>query len=284
MSSRKITYRFGQSSLTAEESLADIDIHFQPICEVDEEPVIIGFEALGRKTSIIGTQSIAPYIDEIHAMGLRPELELRTLEKACRFLQDCDRMLQTDQANNLYVTVNLHPLTLMQPDLLQEIDKAIASYPAARSRIRFEILEHEFPEGTEDQILENVMTLNESGYRLYLDDYGDHPGQDEDRLETMKPFIHGIKLSGSLWQRSSEGQESLLDYVASPDLSDKVIIVEGIEDDEQLERVKALQDLYGFDRVLGQGWHPSLGASLSHADAILRLQEQTLSVPLKEYN
>lgn len=268
MSLNDITCRFGSAHTSGGGVLDDVDIHFQPINDVSDIPTVIGFEALGRKNGVTGLQSIGPFIDEIHAMGLRPELELRTLEKACCFLRSCDRVLQPDQAESVYVTVNLHPETLMQQGLLDEIETAIDEYPGARSRIRFEILEHEFPEEAEEDIVENIRGLSEAGYLLYLDDFGDTPGQDEHRMDMLLPYVYGVKLSGSLWEREPDERESFLSSLYDAGGHDKVIVVEGVENDDHLAETRTMSEKYGFEKVYAQGWHPLLGASMTPQSAM----------------
>ncbi len=260
--------------------LDSMTIHFQPINEIEGEPRIIGFEALGRKLSFIGAQSIHPFLDEIYAMGLRPELELRTLEKACNFLMCCQQETALSNEDELYVTVNLHHETLAEPELVDEIEKAISKFPSVRSNIRFEILEETFPEDTAEIIHNNIKGLFSAGYKLYLDDYGDNPGQDEERLAQVKPYIYGIKISGSFWEMDEETQNRLMEHITHPDLSDKVLIIEGIETDDQMKTLASLRERFSPEIVLAQGWHPLLGASMPADKAIERLKTVPTSLTL----
>lgn len=279
---RSIISRRFDSTVTKDHTLLDdLDIHFQPIIDLAKGSEIQGFEALGRKMHIDGATSIGPYIDKIHASGLRPELELRTLESAIQFVRLCDHNLNPQQAANLYVTVNLHHQTLSQPDLLHDIDEQVSFYPSAQQRIRFEILEHPFPRRTQAKIMANIRTLHTEGFQLYLDDFGDHPGMDEERLEDTKGIICGIKLSGSLWQRDEASRHRFLDYLASPDLAGKAIVLEGVETDEQIAAVMQMGGRYGFSKVFAQGWHPLLGASMTPQTAIDILRQLERTAPAK---
>lgn len=263
-----ISRRFDKTVTNDHTILDDLDIHFQPIVDLEKGSEIQGFEALGRKMHVGGVTSIGPYIDEIYASGLRPEMELRTLESAIGFIRLCDQNLDPQRAARLYVTVNLHHQTLSQPKLLKDVDDQLQIYPAAKDRVRFEILEHPFPRRTQAKIMTNIHALHGEGFQLYLDDFGDHPGIDENRLEDTKGIIYGIKLSGSLWERDEESRHRFLDYLASPDLAGKVIVLEGVETDDQITAVMQLGDKYGFSTVFAQGWHPLLGASMTPQSAV----------------
>ncbi len=276
-----ISRRFDKTVTNDHTLLDDLDIHFQPIIDLAKGSEIQGFEALGRKMRIGGATSIGPYINEIHAAGLRPELELRTLESAVQLIRLCDQNLDPQRAASLYVTVNLHHQTLSQPDLLKDVDEQISYYPAGQKRIRFEILEHPFPRKTQAKIMANIRALHTEGFQLYLDDFGDHPGMDEERLEDTKDIIYGIKLSGSLWQRDEESRHRFLDYLASPDLAGKVIVLEGIETDEQIAAVMQMGGQYGFSNVFAQGWHPLLGASMTPQTAVEILRQLERTAPAK---
>jgi EAL domain-containing protein (putative c-di-GMP-specific phosphodiesterase class I) len=263
-----ISLRFDRTAFQNETLLDDLDIHFQPIVDLVGGSRILGFEALGRKTGAHGITSIGPLLKDIHDAGLRPELEMRALQAARNFIRLCDENLDHAHASNVYVTVNLHHLTLAQPKLLQGIENQILDYPSAQPRIRFEILEHPFPRRAHGKIMENIRALSAEGYKLYLDDFGDHAGIDEDRLEDTKQVVTGIKLSSSLWQRDEEDRHRFLDYLASPDLQGKIIVLEGIETDEQIAKTMQMPGEYGFTKVLAQGWHPLLGASMSPESAV----------------
>lgn len=248
--------------------LDDVDIHFQPICAVGGDGSVCGFEALGRKAGADGYKSIEPFLKDIYKAGLRPELEIVTLEKARVFLQMCDAHLEPEVAAPLYVTVNLSPQTLAQRDLLKQIEFSAGLYAHTVDRIRFEILEHSFPHHEQSVILDNIRALHEEGYKLYLDDFGDHPGQDEERLLALHDQIYGIKLSGSLWKRTPEDRNGFLRAVAQAGGRTKNIVVEGVEDDAHLAEVQGMRERHGFRVLLAQGWHPALGASMSPQTAI----------------
>lgn len=261
--------RFGLNTDQTVGLLDDVDIHFQPICDVAGGAQVRGFEALGRKSDgPDGFRSIAPFLKDIYQAGLRPELEMVTLDKARVFLEMCDANLDPAVAKNLYVTVNLSHQTLAQRDLLKEVDLSIGLYPQAYERVRFEILEHMFPKHEQAIIVENIRALHGEGYRLYLDDFGDHPGQDEDRLRALHDLVHGVKLSGSLWTRGAEDRHGFLSSVAQAGGAGKIIVVEGVEEDEHLAETRAMAAKYGFGNLLAQGWHPVLGASMSPQTAV----------------
>lgn len=275
----KLSSRFGPRSDQSGSVLDDLDIHFQPIFDVSDISVIRGFEALGRKSGAGGYKSIAPYLREIYEGGLRPELEMVTLERARLFLEVCDEVLPSAVSKGVYVTVNLSPQTLAQKEFLDDVDGFVGIYSQARDRIRFEILEHSFPENNHAQIIANILGLSGEGYQLYLDDYGDHPGQDEERLGVLAGHVGGIKLSGSLWKRSEESRIALLRSLNSAGVLHKNIVVEGVETDEQLHVTRSLPEDFGFSHVLAQGWHPLLGASMTHEQALEALRYASSPAP-----
>lgn len=269
MSRLHLSDRFGLNTDQGVSLLDDVDIHFQPICDVAGVAQVRGFEALGRKAGgPDGFRSIAPFLKEIYQAGLRPELEMVTLDKARVFLEMCDAHLDPAVAKTLYVTVNLSHQTLAQRDLLKEVDLSVGLYPQAYERMRFEILEHMFPKHEQGIIVENIRALHGEGYRLYLDDFGDHPGQDEERLRALHDLVHGVKLSGSLWTRGAEERDGFLRSVAQGGGTGKIIVVEGVEEDEHLTETRGMAAKYGFGQLLAQGWHPVLGASMTPQTAV----------------
>ncbi len=255
-----------------ESILGSLEVQFQPISTLDgDAPEVVGFEALGRIVGDVNdAKSISPFLKEIHDGGFGSELELLTVGQVCSFLRLCDTNLDQEVSDKLYVTVNLHHRALSDPDLVSQIESIIQSYPAARSRIRFEILEDAFPQDNYRQIMNNIGELSFTGYKIYMDDYGDNSDFDDIRLQEINPFLHGVKLSGSFLDRHQQEQDRMLDRIASS-LLGKAVIVEGVETDGHMERFHLIKARCSESDVLAQGWHPDLGASMRGKQAVIHL-------------
>lgn len=275
MRGQTISTTFRNEGAPLPDLLDDIEIQYQPIFQLGDINKIVAFEALGRKLTPQGPVSIRPYIDEIHAAGLRQELELMTLERACIFLQNCALHIDGVEESDLGVSVNLHHRTLVQKDIPERFREVIDCYPLAKGRIRGEILEDPFPGGSERDVIATVERLCEEGIKLYLDDFGDHPGLDEIRLRKLKPFIYGVKISGNFWEKDIEARTRILDYLNKQRYAEKVWVVEGVETDDQLMSLEQMRSKHEASSVLAQGWHPELGPSMTMQQALTRMNNRS---------
>lgn len=164
--------------------LTHVVAHFQPIYKLPEF-TLAGFEALARKPMPDGRLS-AEFLAKLDK-NERPTFDLHILNLAAEFLS------QTPQ--NHFVSVNLYPDTLAQPDLIRTIDQILKPYRIEPECLKFEILETPFDGFDMNTVLENLRGLKSRGHLVVLDDYLSNDS-DTKRANQLLPFIDGLKIDG----------------------------------------------------------------------------------------
>ncbi len=143
----------------------NIRVHYQPLINLKTGEVM-GVEALARlideNNELLAPAEFLPHFSPA-------ELTASTFQVLMQGIQDMRRL---DRAGfNVRLGINLEPVTLADPQAMQELRRQIESSELGRSRIVLELLEH--PDamsliGSREALLD----LKRSGARLALDDIG----------------------------------------------------------------------------------------------------------------
>jgi EAL domain-containing protein (putative c-di-GMP-specific phosphodiesterase class I) len=261
-------YNSSQSDL-----LDGVRAHFQPIFSTErsgENYRLEGYEALGRKLSEGKIGTIWPYLDNINKAGLRPTLELMTLGDAFDLLSSLKNMNEPQKVLP-FVSVNLHGVTLSEPDLADRINQITITNPQIRSFIRFEILEDAFPKDSAQVIKRNIDRLKNEGYKIYADDIIDDGDFDNDRLSFLRGSLNAIKFGKEFWDFKSEENAEKIVTKQIHASGATTVVFENIEDDHQIDFVTRMSrnlDHMGVSFFM-QGWHKMLGKDVA-PDVILK--------------
>lgn len=217
-----------------------VSLVYQPIQYLDTGE-IGAYEALMRLQLLDGSSaSPAMFIPIAERTGAIIELGYWAIRRAC-----CELLSRNIVET---VSVNVSPIQLRAPGFAAQVAAILAETGISGHRIAFEITEGVDMEIRPD-VLDSIQDLKRLGIKFWLDDFGTgFAGLSWLRLmefETVKidkSFLHDAA--------SSEGAKILLeDIIGLVRNRGHRILVEGVENEEQLDLVKS----FGIDAV--QGYH-----------------------------
>jgi diguanylate cyclase (GGDEF)-like protein len=235
------------------------EIALQPIYTFETDRYHRAEVLLRLKDPELGPISPGEFIPYAEEAGLIVDIGRIVTRKALALIADCHKKgLNLDA-----LTVNYSVLHMTQPNLAEEVTKAVQDAGCLPSVLKLEITESIFINDY-DVILRNIQALNRAGIGIYLDDFGtgfsNFANVVKLPLEVIK-FDRSVILESFNSPKSSMMIKGLVETFA---LSGFPSVAEGIETAGQEERVKEL----GF--VGTQGYLRS--KPLSPHDFIIFLQ------------
>lgn len=146
----------------------EFTLHYQPIVNLATAQVQ-GFEALMRwQHPTVGTISPVDFIPVAENTGLITTLDLWALNQACQQLRQWQ---QQYPRLNLFVNVNLSGKQFMRPDLLTQIDQALASNSLSGKSLKIEITESVLIQNSQAAI-DLLRQLRHRRIQICMDDFG----------------------------------------------------------------------------------------------------------------
>jgi len=141
----------------------ELELHYQPIIDLRRN-VVTGFEALARwRHPVRGMVSPATFIPIAEDSGMILAIGEWALQEACR---------QAAQwPNGIKIAVNLSPVQLLAPNLLEVVQKALADSGLPAHRLEIEITERIIMEDSE-HTLWSLRQLKDIGVAIAMDDFG----------------------------------------------------------------------------------------------------------------
>ncbi len=217
-----------------------INLAYQPQCNLDGGQ-IIGLEVLARWTDDeLGSIPPTRFIKIAEETGMIHELGKQVLQQAC--LQA--RLWSAD----ITMAVNISPIQLASPGIVDEIADVLRSYRIDPSRIELEITETALLDDS-FSIQDKLMQLKELGVRISLDDFG--TGYSSLAYLRNLPFDK-IKIDQSFVQQICSDPKAEIMVKTVIDMANALkiqVVAEGIEDQPTLDRLRQM----GCDT--GQGFH-----------------------------
>ncbi len=221
------------------------DLHYQPIVALPSRR-IVGFEALVRwRHPLRGLISPDEFIPLAEATGLIVPLGRLVTVEACRRVREW--RASGPGREQLTISVNVSPRQAVEPGFAAEVKDVLARTRLDPSALVLEITEsltlHE--SATSDGSLRQLRDL---GVQLAIDDFG----TGFSALEYFKRFtVQGLKIDRSFVDglgRSREDTAIVTATLAFAAALDLVVTAEGVETQDQLERLEALgcQQAQGF--------------------------------------
>jgi diguanylate cyclase (GGDEF)-like protein/PAS domain S-box-containing protein len=213
----------------------EFKVYYQPIVSLENlHPV--GLEALIRwqhpEQGFIRPDQFIPIAEEI---GLIKELGLWVLETACQQLHHWQT--QFVQYAHLGMNINVSPVQLKQPKLVQKIQDIIEKNRLASSTCRLEITEGAMMQDPEAALV-LLNELKNLEIMLYLDDFGTGYSSLSylqrfpiDALKIDKSFIKNI-------DNSLKAAQIVQAIIALGQTFDLRIVAEGVENNLQLSLLK----------------------------------------------
>jgi diguanylate cyclase (GGDEF)-like protein len=240
-------------SLSAELSRSlgrgELAVFFQPIVRLADRK-LAGVEALVRwRHPTRGLILPGEFISLAEETGLILSLGRWVLAEAC--MRFGAWQAQPDVADDFFVSVNISPLQLQQPEFIDEIESTLAATGLDPRRLVLELTETAMFQDTEATI-SKLGALRAAGVRIAMDDFGTGYSSlgylrrfPVDILKIARDFVVEPELEQSEWVFAHA-------IVALGQTLGLQIIAEGIEEASQVER------LLQMGCELGQGFH--LGA------------------------
>jgi len=225
----------------------ELVLHYQP--EIDlRTRKIAGFEALVRwRHPERGMMPPSEFIHLAEETGLILPLGDWGLNEACRQVAAW-RALPTPEPHPLRVSVNLSARQFGRPGLAVHVAEVLAETAVSPDDLRLEVTESSLMSNPETA-LETMQDLQALGVGLHMDDFGtgysslNHLHRYPfDTLKIDRSFIQGIAEE----QDSVEIVGTILDLARSLEMD---VVAEGIETEEQVERLKSL------GCPMGQGYY-----------------------------
>ncbi len=224
-------------------------LHYQPIVSLFTGR-LTGFEALVRwNHPQMGLVSPGDFIPAAEETGLILPLGSWVLREACRQLACWQK--QFPSASSLTMSVNLAGLQLVQPDLIDQIDRILKETGLEGHRLKLELTETIFMEIAEvaPAVLEQLKARK---IQLSIDDFGTGYSSLSrlhqwplDTLKIDRSFVNRL----SLGNESSEVVRTIVNLAHNLGLD---VIAEGVETADQMSQLRSLQCQCGQGNFLSK--------------------------------
>ena len=221
----------------------EFEVYYQPIVGIGDGSKITGFEALVRwhhpKRGLVPP---GDFISVAEDTGQIIFIGRWVLREACRQMVAWQQ--QHASYRGLTLSVNLSGKQFLQPDLADQILAILNETGFDPHHLQLEITESVVIENTE-VVTSILMQLREMGIQLSMDDFGTGYSSLSylhsfpiDVLKIDRSFISSIEAG------SSKG-EIVSSVIALARSMGMKVVAEGVETEEQLERLTALECSYG---------------------------------------
>ena len=240
-----------------------LELHFQPIIGPDDD-AIVAVESLVRwnhpDRGLLGPGEFIPLAERT---GLINSLGRWVIDEACR---QATRWLEAGPGGTpLGVSINLSAQQLTDPELPGLLEASMQRFGVPAAAIQLELTETSLMEDGERSI-EMLHRLRETGVSIALDDFGTGFSS----LSYIKDLpLNRIKIDRSFVSSMKSGSIEETIVKAAVDMAlvlDLEVVAEGVETEQQLNRVRAL----GCGYV--QGFYFSRPVPAAEIGVILDLQ------------
>ena len=240
----------------------EFEVYYQPITSL-QLGILSGFEALARwKHPTKGYIQPADFIPICEETGLIIPLGNWLLKEACQATRDWQ--LKYPEHPAIKISVNLSAQQFREPQLVAEVQNALAETGLAGKSLKLEITESVLIDNL-DTVTEIILNLRKQQIQFSIDDFGTGYSS----LSYLHRFpVDTIKIDRSfVSQMQGDGENSAIvkAIVTLAHMLNMDVIAEGIETTAQLAQLKLLQCEYGqgffFSKPLCQKQAETLIAS-----------------------
>ena len=220
-------------------------VEYQPILSV-KTGGLWGFEALARwHHPVRGLVSPAEFIPLAEQTGEMIAIDLWVLREACRQLQGWQ---QRHPGVSINMSVNLSGEHLLRHDLVEQVREVLRENRLEALSLRLEVNESVLAERADAgrQVLQALEGLD---VQLQLDDFG--TGRTPLRSLQQVP-VRTLKLDPSLVTRNGDGHGLMAAMVKVAHSLDMSVVAEGVETQEQMDRVRLLEVDYAQGYLLSE--------------------------------
>lgn len=239
----------------------DLRVFYQPVVSL-ENGRLIGFEALVRwqhpERGLLLPREFLPLAEET---GMIISLDRWVLRQACQQMSRWHDEIPTDPP--LTISVNFSAKQLVQPDLMETVEKVLEETGLDPKSLKLEITENTIMETSKftASVFSNLQSL---GVQLQIDDFG----VGYSSLGYLSHFpLNALKIDRTFVGRMADdtGQLDIIQTIVS--LTHRLgvgVIAEGVETQGQLDQLKQLGCEYG------QGFLVSVPIDSQAAYALLK--------------
>jgi diguanylate cyclase (GGDEF)-like protein len=144
----------------------EFDLHYQPIVDTSTRKVL-GFEALLRwPHPRRGMLLPAEFLTAAEDLGLMVEVGYDSITKVCGAIRHWEK-----RVNRPWVSVNLSPIQLHDPDLAHQISVVLESHSISPASLKLEVTEAGMVL-SEWAMRERLQQLRDLGVGIFIDDFG----------------------------------------------------------------------------------------------------------------
>ncbi len=227
----------------------EIEVHYQPIARLADMN-LAGFEALVRwRHPVMGLLAPESFVELAEQTGMIKEIGRVVLNEAGRQLGIWQRSFR--QAEPVFMAVNISPSQLVEPGLIEDVTQVLRREAVSGDSLKIEVTESlvmQYPELAR-HVLEHLKKL---GVGLCCDDFGTgHSSLSTlrklpfDTLKIDRAFIAAEPTD----ERATVILEAIVAMAHALGLS---IVAEGIENQEQVDRLGALECDWGQGYFIGR--------------------------------
>jgi len=240
----------------------EVRAHFQPIAELSSGR-ISGFEALARwEHPARGLVPPAKFIPLAEESGLIVAIGERMLRDSCEALA-----LWRARHGSLGVSVNVSSHQFQQPDLVAQVERALADSALAPDALTLELTESAIMKDARSAA-HMLLRLRAVGVRISVDDFGTGYSS----LSYLQQFaLSALKVDRSFVVNLGRDREDVAivrTIITLAHALKLVAVAEGIETDAQLARLRSLRCDFG------QGYLFARPLPVAQIDALLASQPQ----------
>jgi diguanylate cyclase (GGDEF)-like protein/PAS domain S-box-containing protein len=244
---------------------------YQPIVSL-ESGRIVGFEALLRwQHATRGMISPDEFIFVAEETGLIRELGWWSLREACR--QMSLWRARSESCLDLTISVNLSTKQLLQPHLVEEMDKLLREIGLPPGALKLEITESAVM-ADPAAAAETLQQIKSLGIRLAIDDFGTGYSS----LSYLHRFpLDTLKIDRSFISGGGEGDTMEIARTIMPMAKNLRldVVAEGVETLEQVTLLKRLQCKYAQGYYFSKPLAPEEVAPILSEDPSWELQKQS---------
>lgn len=220
----------------------ELQLYFQPIHGLIKNG-IAGFECLIRwRHPLRGMLPPAQFLGVADEIGMANDIGAWVIEAACA--------QAAKWPSDIVVGINLSPLQIGSDDVAQRVERALQSSGLSANRLEIEITETSLLQN-DPVTLDQLKRLKQLGVSIALDDFGTGYSS----LSYLVSFpLDRIKIDRLFVSQLGRSRESDLIVRSITQLARNLnctVVAEGIETDEQLQRLRALHVGFGQGYLLG---------------------------------
>ncbi len=223
----------------------ELRVHLQPVVGLPSR-LVVGFEALVRwQHPIRGLLAPSAFLSLAEDTGQSSRIDIFVLEETIKLLGS--------HAGSRPISVNLSARTFSDPALTPWISDRLQEADVEPSRLIIEVTETLLMDSS-GAASGQVTAMRDLGLKILIDDFGTGYSS----LAYLQTFeVDGVKIDRGFISRldTDPRAEAIVSAVFSMAAAlDLLVVAEGVETDEQMDRVLAIRDKEGIVELYGQGY------------------------------